>query len=55
MIAAVPNDPSVTEADKLALAPVDQGPGPFVDAIEDLVTVVEASYDLDVVASESRS
>jgi len=47
VIAAVPNDPSITEADKLALAPVDHGSGPFVDAVEQLVGVVESTYDFE--------
>jgi len=47
VIGAVPNDPSVTEADKLALSPLDHRPGPFVEAVEQLVGVVEATYDLD--------
>jgi len=47
VIGAVPNDPAVTAADKLALAPIDHGAGPFVDAVEELVSVVESSYDAD--------
>lgn len=47
VIGVVPNDPSVTEADKLGLAPLDHNPGPFVEAVEELVTVVESTYDLD--------
>ena len=48
VIGAVPNDPSVTEADKLALSPLDHRLGPFVDAVEQLVGVVESTYDLDI-------
>lgn len=48
VIAAVPNDPAVTEADKLALSPLDHQPGPFVEAVEQLVGVVESTYDLDI-------
>jgi len=47
VIGAVPNDPLVTEADKSALAPIDHHRGPFVDAVEQLVAVVESTYDLD--------
>jgi len=47
-IGAVPNDLAVTEADKLALSPLDYRPGPFVEAVEQLVSVVESIYDLDV-------
>ncbi len=45
VIGSVPEDPSVTDADKLALAPLDHSTGPFVDAIEQLVAVVESTYD----------
>ena len=48
VIGVVPNDPAVTEADKLALAPIDHRPGPFVDAIEQLVHTVKSMYDLDI-------
>ncbi len=48
VIGVVPNDAAVTEADKLALSPLDHRPGPFVDAVEQLVGVVEATYDLDI-------
>ncbi len=47
VIGEVPKDPSVTEADKLSLAPMDHHSGPFVAAVEQLVTVVESTYDLD--------
>ena len=47
VIGEVPNDPAVTEADKQALSPIDHRPGPFVDAVEQVVTVVESTYDLD--------
>ena len=46
VIASVPSDPLVTEADKLALSPIDHETGPFVDSIGKLVTAVEATYDL---------
>jgi len=47
VIGVVPNDPLVTEADKLALSPIDHRPGPFVNAVEQLVAVAESNYDLD--------
>ena len=47
VIGIVPNDPLVSEADKLALSPIDHQPGPFVDSVEHLVAAVEATYDLD--------
>ena len=47
VIGVVPNDPAVTEADKLALSPLDHQPSPFVDAVEQLVGAVESTYDLD--------
>ena len=47
VIGVVPNDPLVTEADKLALSPIDHHPGLFVDAVEHLVEVVESNYNLD--------
>lgn len=47
VIGTVPNDPAVTEADKLALSPLDHRPGPFVEAVDQLVRVVESKYDLD--------
>lgn len=47
VIGAVPNDPVVTEADKHAQSPIDHRPGAFVDAVEQLVNVVEETYDLD--------
>lgn len=55
VIAEVPNDPSVTEADKKALAPIDHGSGPFVDAVDQLVTVVENTYDLDTPPSTEKT
>jgi CO dehydrogenase maturation factor len=48
VIGAIPNDSAVTEADKLALSPLDHRPGPFVEAVEQLVGVVESTYDLDI-------
>ena len=45
IIGAIPSDVAVTEADKLAHAPMDHQPGPFVDAVDELVTVVESRYD----------
>ncbi len=48
IVGAVPDDPSVTDADKLARAPVDLGPGPFVDAVEELVETMVSQYDPDV-------
>jgi len=48
VIGIVPTDPAVTEADKLSLAPLDHQPGPFVDAVEQLVGVAESTYDLDI-------
>ena len=47
VIGVVPNDPLVTEADKLALSPIDHHPGPFVDAVDQLVEVVESNYNSD--------
>lgn len=47
VIAVVPHDPLVTEADKLALSPIDHRSGPFVDAVEQLVDAVESNYDSD--------
>lgn len=44
IIGAVPDDGAVTDADKRAVAPLDQGAGPFVDAVEKLVGEVESSY-----------
>ena len=48
VIGAVPNDPAVTEADKLALSPLDHQQGPFVEAVEQLVGAVESTYDRDI-------
>lgn len=45
VIGAVPADPAVTSADKAASAPLDHAPGPFVEAMESLVTAVQVSYD----------
>lgn len=44
VLAAVPDDPSVTEADKAGIAPLDHGCRPFVEAIDDLVGTVQAVY-----------
>ena len=56
VIGEVPNDPAVTEADKQALSPIDHRPGPFVEAVEQLVTVVDSTYDLDTqLATEGTS
>jgi len=44
VLASVPDDPSVTEADKAAIAPLDQGRGDFVAAVEELVGLVQATY-----------
>jgi len=45
VISAIPADPVVTAADKMACAPLDRPVGPFVEAIEALVTTVEETYD----------
>ncbi len=45
IIGAIPNDAAVTAADKRAAAPLDDGSGPFVDAVAQLVETVESSYD----------
>ena len=47
MIGAVPDDHAVMTADKEAVAPLDVGSGPFVDAVEELVATVESSYDAE--------
>ena len=48
LIGTVPSDPLITEADKSALAPLDYHPGPFAEAVEQLVEVVKSKYDLDI-------
>lgn len=45
VVGAIPVDPKVTAADKMACAPLDHPPGPFVEAVEALVTTVEETYD----------
>jgi len=45
IIGSIPDDVAVTAADKQAVAPLDQGAGPFVEAVEQLVDAVESSYD----------
>ncbi len=52
VIGAVPDDPAVTAADKQAVAPLNGGAGPFVDAVAELVTQVESTYDLDIRSSD---
>ena len=44
IIGAVPDDIAVTAADKRAVAPLDQNAGPFVSAVEQLVSEIESSY-----------
>jgi CO dehydrogenase maturation factor len=45
VVGAIPHDTAVTAADKRAAAPLDEGTGPFVEAVEQLVATVESSYD----------
>lgn len=45
VIGAIPFDETVTAADKRGRSPLDEGPSSFVDAVEELVTAVESSYD----------
>ena len=45
LIGAIPDDAAITAADKRAMAPLDEGSGPFADAVEQLVDKVESSYD----------
>jgi len=44
VVASVPEDPSVTDADKAAHAPLDHECGPFVEAVEQLVARVQSAY-----------
>lgn len=45
VVAAIPDDPNVTQADKAATAPLDRAPGRFVEAVEDLVALFQATYN----------
>lgn len=45
VVAAIPDDPNVTQADKAARAPLDRAPGRFVEAVEDLVALFQATYN----------
>lgn len=44
VIGSVPADPAVVAADKVASAPLDRPPGPFVEAVEALAKAIEESY-----------
>ncbi len=46
VIGAIPADPTVIAGDKLGCAPLDRPTGPFVDAVEALVSTVEEIYDV---------
>lgn len=46
VIGAIPADGEVIAADKMAFAPLDRPAGPFVKAVEALVTTVGETYDV---------
>lgn len=47
VIASIPADNAVTDADKVAMAPLDLSPGPFTEAVSALVDRIKANYYLN--------